>query len=170
MRLVMMLGFSASSCPLLTNGSMAWNVNSVSERPSSPASNFMVGTQRPKSRPLIVEATKPGFTPVIALEEAGAGVSVEVDVDAASVVVDATSVAATADLEELVEDVAPRVTVTKVVWTHPVAATATEGVATEETATDAATEEAATSPEELPAAGAAPTVPSTALVVKFENP
>jgi hypothetical protein len=169
MRLVMMLGFRASSCPLLTNGSMAWNVNSVSERPSSPASNFMVGTQRPKSRPLMVEATNPGFTPVIALEEAGAGVSVEVDVDAASAVVLATSVAATS-ADELVDEVAPRVTVTKVVWTHPVAATWTEDDATDETATEAATEEAATSPEELPAAGAVPTVPSTALVVKFEKP
>jgi hypothetical protein len=118
----------------------------------------------------MVEATKPGFTPVMALEEAGAGVSVELDVEAASVVVEATSVAATADSEEeLVEDVAPRVTVTKVVWIHPVAATATEEDATDDTATDAATEEAATSPE-LPAAGAAPTVPSTALVVKFEKP
>jgi hypothetical protein len=60
------------------------------------------------------------------LEEAGAGVSVEVDVDAASVVVLATLVVATPDSEELVEEVAPRVTVTKVVWTHLVAAAATE--------------------------------------------
>ena len=113
----------------------------------------------------MVEATKPGFTPVMALEEAGAGVSVEVDVDAASAVVVATSVVATADFEELVEEVAPRVTVTKVVWTHPVAVAATEEDETDEAATGAAT-----SPELLPAAGAAPTVPSTALVVKFEKP
>jgi hypothetical protein len=113
----------------------------------------------------MVEATKPGFTPVMALEEAGAGVSVEVDVDAASVVVLATSVAATAGSEELVDEVAPRVTVTNVVWIHPVAATAAGEDAADETATGAAT-----SPEELPAAGAAPTVPSTALVVKFEKP
>jgi hypothetical protein len=61
------------------------------------------------------------------------------------------------------------VTVTKVVLTHPVAVAATEEDETDEAATDAATE-ATTSPELLPAAGAAPTVPSTALVVKFEKP
>jgi hypothetical protein len=46
---------------------MAWKVNSVSERPSSPASNFMVGTQRPKSKPAIVDATNPSKFPVTAL-------------------------------------------------------------------------------------------------------
>lgn len=38
--LVMMAGLSASSCPLLTTGSMAWKVDSVALRPLRPASNF----------------------------------------------------------------------------------------------------------------------------------
>ena len=45
---------------------MAWKVDAVEARPSSPASNFMVGTQRPKSRPAMVEATKPSKFPVTA--------------------------------------------------------------------------------------------------------
>lgn len=51
---------------MLTSGSIAWKVNAVVERPSRPASNFMVGTHRPKSRPAIVEATNPGKVPVTA--------------------------------------------------------------------------------------------------------
>jgi hypothetical protein len=42
---------------------MAWKVKAVVERPSRPASNFMVGTYSPKSRPAIVEATKPSNVP-----------------------------------------------------------------------------------------------------------
>jgi len=38
----------------------------VVARPSSPASNFMVGTQRPKSREAFVDATKPPKLPVTA--------------------------------------------------------------------------------------------------------
>ena len=63
----MMAGLRASSCPLLTSGSWAWKVDSVAARPSSPASNFMVGTQRPKLRVVLVDATKPPKLPVTAL-------------------------------------------------------------------------------------------------------
>ncbi len=62
----MMAGLRASSCPLLTRGSIAWKVKAVVARPSSPASNFMVGTQRPKFREELVEATKPPKLPVTA--------------------------------------------------------------------------------------------------------
>ena len=55
MRLVMMLGLSASCCPWAARGSIIWKVNSVAGRPPSPPSNLMVGTQRPKSRPVIVD-------------------------------------------------------------------------------------------------------------------
>ena len=55
MRLVMMLGFSASCCPRAARGSIIWKVNSVAGRPPSPPSNLMVGTQRPKSRPAMVD-------------------------------------------------------------------------------------------------------------------
>jgi len=51
---------------------MAWKVDSVVERPSRPASNFIVGTQRPKSRLLLVDATKPPKFPVTALVTAPA--------------------------------------------------------------------------------------------------
>lgn len=40
----------------------------VAERPFKPSSNFMVGTQRPKSRPAIVEAWKPPKVPVTGSE------------------------------------------------------------------------------------------------------
>jgi hypothetical protein len=63
----------------------------------------------------MVEATKPGLTPVMALEEAGAGTLVEVEVEAASVVVEGSSVAASATDEDELAEVAPRVMVTKVV-------------------------------------------------------
>jgi hypothetical protein len=66
----MMLGLSASSCPLLTSGSWAWKVKAVEARPSSPASNLMVGTQIPKSRPAMVLATKPVKVPVTGSETA----------------------------------------------------------------------------------------------------
>lgn len=52
---MMMDGFKASSWPLLQRGSMAWKVAAVAARPSSPSSNFIVGTQRPKSRPAMVD-------------------------------------------------------------------------------------------------------------------
>lgn len=64
---VMMVGLSASSCPALMRGSMPWKVNSVSARPSSPASNFIVGTQSPKSRPEMVDGWNPPKFPVTAL-------------------------------------------------------------------------------------------------------
>ena len=57
---------------------MAWKVNSVEARPSSPASNFMVGTHSPKSRPAIVEATNPSKFPVTALVTAPAPAAGEV--------------------------------------------------------------------------------------------
>lgn len=49
---------------------MAWNVDSVSALPSRPASDFIVGVQSPKSRPDMVEAWKPGKTPMVADEDA----------------------------------------------------------------------------------------------------
>lgn len=67
MRLAMMAGLRASPWPLLQRGSWAWKVNSVVARLLSPGSNFMVGTQSPKSRPAMVEATKPPKLPVTAL-------------------------------------------------------------------------------------------------------
>jgi hypothetical protein len=45
---------------------MAWKVNSVNGRPSRPGSNFMVGTQSPKSRPSMVDF----WTPLLVEEEA----------------------------------------------------------------------------------------------------
>lgn len=62
---------------------MAWNVFSVVARPSSPASNFMVGTQRPKSRPAMLEATKPSKLPVTAFVTAAVPEAPLLDVDAA---------------------------------------------------------------------------------------
>ncbi len=158
---------------------MAWNVDSVVARPLSPASNFMVGVQRPKSRPAMVEATKPGLTPVTASEEAGAApepVAVPVAAAAATEAVDAAEtedeVVATAAVFAAEE--ALRVTVTKVVeppvqviaeaeLTVLTAAAAT--VLEEATlATEDAVEPEAADPETVPA------VPSAALVVKLENP
>lgn len=92
MRFVMMFGFKASSWPLLTSGSWAWKVNSVSERPSSPASNFMVGVQRPKSRPAMVDGMSPGAAPAAPSRPAGT----DPDVDAAA----EADVAATATADE----------------------------------------------------------------------
>lgn len=47
-------------------------MDSVVARPSSPASNFMVGTQIPKSNELLVDATNPPKFPVTALVTAPA--------------------------------------------------------------------------------------------------
>lgn len=49
---------------------MAWKVDAVVARPSRPASNFIVGTQRPKSRPAMEDATKPSKVPVTGSETA----------------------------------------------------------------------------------------------------
>jgi hypothetical protein len=78
-------------------------VNSVSDRPSSPGSNFMVGVQRPKSRPAIVDLMRPGATPAVPSEPAGTPVPVTVE---------EATVATEARVEELVEAL---VTVTRVV-------------------------------------------------------
>lgn len=86
----MMLGFKASSWPLFTSGSIAWNVNSVSARPSSPASNFMVGVQRPKLSPEMLDGTVP-------FAKATGGVP-----DAADTATAATEVAATATVAKVV--------------------------------------------------------------------
>ena len=148
---------------------MAWKVNSVVARPSSPASNFIVGVQTPKSRPEMVEASKPGLTPVTALEEAAAApvpVALPVAVDEEALV---TATAALVEVEE-----AGRVTVTKVVE-PPVQVTLAAELtvaaistvleeATIETDEDKATE-ATADPEAMD-----PVVPSAALVVKLEKP
>jgi hypothetical protein len=62
-------GLRASSCPLLQRGSIAWKVAALAARPSSPNSNFIVGTQSPKSRPR-EEATNPSKVPVTGSETA----------------------------------------------------------------------------------------------------
>lgn len=151
MRLVIILGLSASCWPLLTKGSMAWNVNSVSLRPLRPASNFMVGTQRPKSRPVMEDAWAPEEVELVRAEEA------------------AEVAAATA------ADVAALVTVTRVV---PPQATALEEAAATATATLEIPEEAAlavefevdTLPLEAEDPDGVPLVPAASVVVKFENP
>ena len=80
---------------------MAWKVNAVVARPSSPASNFMVGTQSPKSRPAIVEATNPSKFPVTALVTAPAPTpgDVQTRVDPLPVQVPAAAVEAAAAAE-----------------------------------------------------------------------
>ena len=136
---------------------MAWNVNSVVDLPSNPASNFMVGTQRPKSKPEIVEATKPGNTPTVADDDAAsAALAVELAVaaTAAAALVEATTAADEA-----------RVTVTSVVDPQcTAAADELAGAVVLVSTVDATT--AVADPE----AGAAPAVPSAAFVVKFEKP
>ncbi len=176
---------------------MAWKVNSVSERPSSPASNFIVGTQRPKSRPGIVEATKPSKFPVTALVTAPAPTAGDVhrrvepepvQVPAAPVAagaeaaeVDATtavSTAAAADevVYHLLDEISiakavrltARVTVRSVVPPH---AATVEPVATGAAlATEAAVSFAVLPLEEVPRDEAATLVPSTATAVKLEKP
>lgn len=79
--------FRASYCPLLTRSSVTWNVDSVILRPLRPGLNFRVGTQRPKSRPAIVDFWTP---PVLGLvldvaageEEAGAATVIVVVAEA----------------------------------------------------------------------------------------
>lgn len=197
----MIAGLRASSCPLLTRGSIAWNVKAVVARPSSPASNFMVGTQRPKSRDELVDATKPPKLPVTALVTAPKPTLgevqrsveplpvqvpavpepeleevVEVDVDVeALVVVSAAAAVASADA---VEEVAARVTVTKVVPPQTkaalVEATWAATVALVDWTTDAiATDEVSgVAPvlADVPRAEAGSLVPSSATAVKLENP
>ena len=88
------LGFKASSWPLATRGSIGRNVNSVAGRPSKPPSNFMVGTQRPKSAPATLEgATAVELAAAAVLSAAAAAVVLEA---AAAMVVLATSVTAAA--------------------------------------------------------------------------
>lgn len=149
----MIFGFNASCCPLLTKGSMAWNVNSVSLRPSSPASNFMVGTQRPKSRPLM-ELVLLEVEFEVAGEGGGEGEVV-------------------ADVVASAGDVAALVTVTRVV---PPQIAGLEAVAT---AAATAVLEASSPAEpavafEDPTADAepdgVPLFPAASVVVKFENP
>lgn len=57
MRLVMMLGFRASCCPLATRASVGKKVPSVALRPARPNWKSIVGVQSPKSAParLVVE-------------------------------------------------------------------------------------------------------------------
>lgn len=164
----MMLGFKASCCPLLTVGSIAWKVFSVSFRPLSPASNFMVGTQVPKSRPEMVEATNPEKVPVTGSLTAPVPlVADELEaVPAADVVADETAAWASA---EAVAD-ADLVIVMKVVD-----ATQATWLALELATTTGADEEltaagALDADPELAPPAAAPTVPSRAFCVKLEKP
>lgn len=151
-RFVMMFGFKASSCPLLTRGSMAWKVNSVSLRPSSPASNFMVGTQRPKSRPAIVDfCTEDEYA--AALEAATAATDV-------------------AEVATAAAEVAGLVTVTKVVAAAAQAELAEDTDVSAAAAILAEVAEAIEVLEATPAepAETLPVVPSSAFSVKLEKP
>ncbi|TGO29046.1 hypothetical protein BPAE_0019g00160 [Botrytis paeoniae] len=142
----------ASCWPLLTKGSMAWNVNSASLRPSRPASNLMVGTQRPKSRPVMEEAW--------ALEE------VEL---VKAVAEEAAGVAAATAAE-----VAAIVTVTRVVPPQATAleeAAATAATATLEIPATLAVEfEVDTLPLAAEDPDGVPLFPAASVVVKFEKP
>lgn len=153
---------------MLTTGSIAWNVNSVVFRPLRPASNLIVGVQVPKSKPRD-EVTKPAKLPVIAFVTAPilfptAGLAVE----------DAIAVSRT---DDAVIDVS-RVTVTNVVLAMQAASLLAIATAEVTTGSGALIEldEITTAlppdpdPDPDPEAGAAPTVPSTALVVRFANP
>lgn len=147
---------------------MAWKVNSVSLRPSSPASNLIVGVQVPKSSPR-VDFCWPGSTPWAgdkAAPDCAAVGGTEVEALTASLVL-ALAIA----LE--VADAAPLVTVTKVVEaTQSLMAAAELGadaaaVVAEEFEADPELDPVSTL---APPAGAVPAVPEASLVVKLENP
>jgi hypothetical protein len=65
---------------------MGKNVNSVAGRPPSPPSNFMVGTQRPKSAPATVDAWTAESPDEAAVVEAASTAAVVVEMAASSVV------------------------------------------------------------------------------------
>lgn len=81
----------------------------MSERPSKPGSNFIVGVQSPKSRPAMVEGIRPGATPAAPSDPSG----MDPDVDAAAAVSDVEAATATSDVDEATatSDVAAATTV-----------------------------------------------------------
>lgn len=158
---------------------MAWNVNSVVLRPLRPASNFIVGVQRPKSRPemvdlavveLLDEEEELVEIEVVVLASRGVGIldgKAAADVAAAAALVTVISVVPP-QATGLKEDAARAATAT--LETFAPAEPVVEFEAVEFAAEELAVEFEAEVPDAPGAPAGVPLFPAASVVVKFEKP
>lgn len=140
---------------------MAWKVDSVSARPSRPASNFMVGVQSPKSRPSVDAVVPFELLPDEDVAVLLAAAAIEMLLDALTAVFEHGAAEAAA-AAVIVAKVVGQEVVTKVAATATATAAAAEAVVREAVST---ADEAA-----IAALPGVPLLPLRSSVVKFENP